>query len=212
LGASWSSRAAFGRAAQAPGHRSALPLSPDHVVRGRRGRPAVRTRSRGACHLGGPDAAQQRHRDPVAHGGPTATDRREAGAAALRSSRGEGLHVRPASACWVPALDPRTTVDDLQVGRSTRPPLARVRPRTPARRPCPTPPATVLTQPLYEWPTRTTGPSSWSMTASRYETSLTTPRSGTAFGDASSWRSVFEHLDTTVNEDDCRFRHEAFFH
>ena len=28
-------------------------------------------------------------------------------------------------------------------------------------------PATVITQPPYEWPTRTTGPSSWSMTASR---------------------------------------------
>ena len=41
-------------------------------------------------------------------------------------------------------------------------------------------PATVITQPAYEWPTSTTGPSSCSMTAPRYEASLATPRRGSA--------------------------------
>jgi len=43
-------------------------------------------------------------------------------------------------------------------------------------------PATVITHPLYEWPTSTTGPSIWSMTRARDTTRHWRPREGESQG------------------------------
>src|SRR5262249_44174665 len=56
-------------------------------------------------------------------------------------------------------------------------------------------PATVITAPPYEWPTRTTGPSIWSMTDAVCEASYGRPRSG--FGGATTvWPSPTSRSNT----------------